>query len=67
MTAMLEKALHEAASLGEREQDAVATVLLEEVTRTRILAGIGCGESDCESGQVLAQAEAKERMSRWLR
>ncbi len=67
MTALLEKALNEASGLPEVEQDKVATLVLEELSRARILAGIERGEAAIREGRTCTQAEAKERMARWLK
>ena len=67
MTALLEKALNEVSALPEAEQDQVAALVLEEISRARILAGIERGESAIREGRTLTQAEAKERMARWLK
>jgi predicted transcriptional regulator len=67
MTELLEKAVQEAAALPEAQQLQVATLMLEEVTRARIMAGIERGEADFREGRVLTQDEAKARMARWLK
>lgn len=67
MTALLEKAMNEVSGLPEMEQDKLATLVLEELSRARILAGIERGEAAIREGRTLTQAEAKERMARWLK
>ena len=67
MTKLLEKALHEAATVPEDRQDEVASYLLEEITRAKLMAGIEEGERAYQEGRVVSHEEAKRRMERWLK
>ena len=67
MTKTLEKAVEAAAKLPPKQQQQIASFLMEEVARTELLAKIERAERDIDAGRVLTMEQARVRMKRWLR
>jgi len=67
MTKTLEKAVDAAAKLPPKEQNRVASYLMEEVARTELLSKIERAERDLAAGRVLTMEQARQRMKRWLK
>jgi hypothetical protein len=67
MTKTLEKAVDAASKLPPKQQKRVASLLMEEVVRTELLAKIDRAERDIAAGRVLTMEQARARMKRWLK
>lgn len=67
MTKTLEKAVSAAERLPSKLQNQVAGFLMEEVTRTELLAKVERADRDIRAGRVVSNQEAKKRLGRWLK
>ncbi len=67
MTKTLEKAVSAAERLPSRLQNQVAGFLMEEVTRTELLAKMERADRDIRAGRVVSNQAAKQRLGRWLK
>ena len=59
--------MNAAEKLPVKLQNQVAGFLMEEVTRTELLAKIERAGRDIHAGRVMSNQEAKKRLGRWLK
>ena len=65
MTKTLETTVNAAEKLPVKLQNQVAGFLMEEVTRTELLAKIERAERDIHAGRVVSNQEARKHIGRW--
>lgn len=65
MTKTLEIAVNAAEKLPIKLQNQVANFLMEEVTRTELLAKIERAERDIHAGRVVSNREARKHIGQW--